>query len=165
MFLDQRRKSVESLAHVGWPSARCTFTPAGTTITMLIGELPLHLRRTWCPPVQKHAVHHPVRWLPSRPAAAPDRVRQRATALHSSCRPRTPPLAVGVPVDRSYRTEPASTEPEAIRCALEGFVDCLDRVDVEAPSLGSWLYGEPQPARGGAHFDLSRCRRRPSNIP
>ena len=57
-----------------WPSARCTFSRLhGTTIMMLS-----HYRRAaaslppdWCPPVQKHAVHHTVRWLSSRPAAAP----------------------------------------------------------------------------------------------
>jgi transposase len=39
-----------------------------------------------------------------------------------------------------------STDPAAIRCALEGFADRLDRVGVEASSLGSWLYRELQPA-------------------
>jgi transposase len=39
-----------------------------------------------------------------------------------------------------------STDPAAIRCALEGFADRLDRVGVEASSLGIWLYRELQPA-------------------
>jgi transposase len=39
-----------------------------------------------------------------------------------------------------------STEPAAIRSALEGYADCLDRVGVEASSLGIWLYRELQPA-------------------
>ncbi|WOH80629.1 IS110 family transposase [Bradyrhizobium sp. BEA-2-5] len=38
------------------------------------------------------------------------------------------------------------TEPEAIRSALEGYADHLDRVGVEASSLGIWLYRELQPA-------------------
>ena len=38
------------------------------------------------------------------------------------------------------------TEPEAIRSALEGSADRLDRVGVEASSLGIWLYRELQPA-------------------
>jgi hypothetical protein len=145
MFQDQRRKSVETLAHVG-----------------MARKVHVHVcrnddydacRRTaaspppdWCPPVQKHAVHHPVRWLSSRPAVAPDRARQRTAAVHSSCRRRTPPLPIGAPFERSDRTRPASTEAEAIRCALEGLADRLDRVDVEASSLGIWLYREPQPA-------------------
>lgn len=37
------------------------------------------------------------------------------------------------------------TEPEAIRSALEGYADRLDRVGVEASSLGIWLYRELQP--------------------
>ncbi|MGY4626469.1 IS110 family RNA-guided transposase [Bradyrhizobium sp. USDA 4486] len=38
-----------------------------------------------------------------------------------------------------------STEPEAIRSAVEGYADRLDRVGVEASSLGIWLYRELQP--------------------
>ncbi|MBR0823158.1 IS110 family transposase [Bradyrhizobium liaoningense] len=37
-----------------------------------------------------------------------------------------------------------STEPEAIRSAVEGYADRLDRVGVEASSLGIWLYRELQ---------------------
>lgn len=37
------------------------------------------------------------------------------------------------------------TEPEGIRSALEGYADRLDRVGVEASSLGIWLYRELQP--------------------
>jgi hypothetical protein len=50
-----------------WPSARCTFTPAGTTITRLTGELPLHLRRTGArrckntPSITQFDGCHPVR--------------------------------------------------------------------------------------------------------
>ena len=39
-----------------------------------------------------------------------------------------------------------STEPEAIRSAVENYADRLDRVGVEASSLGIWLYRELQPA-------------------
>ncbi|MET4204737.1 MULTISPECIES: transposase [unclassified Bradyrhizobium] len=39
-----------------------------------------------------------------------------------------------------------NTEPEAIRFALESYADRLDRVGVEASSLGIWLYRELQPA-------------------
>jgi transposase len=39
-----------------------------------------------------------------------------------------------------------STEPAAIRFALEGFADRLVRVRAEASSLGIWLYRELQPA-------------------
>ncbi|MDI3563369.1 transposase [Bradyrhizobium sp. Arg816] len=39
-----------------------------------------------------------------------------------------------------------STEPEAIRSAVESYADRLDRVGVEASSLGIWLYRELQPA-------------------
>ena len=46
----------------------------------------------------------------------------------------------------TVREVKVSTEPEAIRCALEGFADRLDRVGVEASSLGIWLYRELQPA-------------------
>src|SRR2546429_8948755 len=45
----------------------------------------------------------------------------------------------------TVREVKVSTEPEAIRCALECFADRLDRVGVEASSLGIWLYRE-QPA-------------------
>src|SRR5438105_588074 len=47
---------------------------------------------------------------------------------------------------QTVRELKVSTEPEAIRCALEGFADRLDRVGVEASSLGIWLYRELQPA-------------------
>jgi transposase len=46
----------------------------------------------------------------------------------------------------TVREVKVSTEPEAIRCALEGFADRLERVGVEASSLGIWLYRELQPA-------------------
>lgn len=39
-----------------------------------------------------------------------------------------------------------STEPEAIRSAVENYADRLDRVGVEASSLGIWLYRELQAA-------------------
>lgn len=39
-----------------------------------------------------------------------------------------------------------STEPAAIRSAVEGYADRLERVGVEASSLGIWLYRELQPA-------------------
>jgi hypothetical protein len=39
-----------------------------------------------------------------------------------------------------------STEPAAIRSALEGYADHLERVVVDASSLGIWLYRELQPA-------------------
>ncbi|MET4204734.1 MULTISPECIES: hypothetical protein [unclassified Bradyrhizobium] len=38
------------------------------------------------------------------------------------------------------------TEPAAIRSALEGCADRLEKVGVEASSLGIWLYRELQPA-------------------
>lgn len=38
------------------------------------------------------------------------------------------------------------TEPAAIRSAVEGYTDRLERVGVEASSLGIWLYRELQPA-------------------
>ena len=38
------------------------------------------------------------------------------------------------------------TEPDAFRFALESYADRLDRVGVEASSLGIWLYRELQPA-------------------
>ena len=44
----------------------------------------------------------------------------------------------------TVREVKVSTEPEAIRCALEGFADRLERVRVEASSLGIWLYRELQ---------------------
>ena len=56
-----------------WPSARCTFTPAGMTIMMsfllrgLLGELPLHLGRTAArrrkdaPSIIEFNRHHAVR--------------------------------------------------------------------------------------------------------
>ena len=40
----------------------------------------------------------------------------------------------------------ASTEPAAIRSAVEGYADRLERVGAEASSLGIWLYRELQPA-------------------
>ena len=43
---------------------------------------------------------------------------------------------------QTVRELKVSTEPEAIRCALEGSADRLDRVGVEASSLGIWLYRE-----------------------
>jgi transposase len=46
----------------------------------------------------------------------------------------------------TVREVKVGTEPEAIRSALEGSADRLDRVGVEASSLGIWLYGELQPA-------------------
>jgi transposase len=41
-------------------------------------------------------------------------------------------------------------EPAAIRSAVEGYADCLDRVGVEASSLGIWLYRELA-GRGSDH--------------
>ncbi|MHC2622443.1 transposase [Bradyrhizobium huanghuaihaiense] len=38
------------------------------------------------------------------------------------------------------------TEPGAIRSAVEGYADRLERVGVEASSLGIWLCRELQPA-------------------
>jgi transposase len=46
----------------------------------------------------------------------------------------------------TVREVKVSTEPEAIRGALEGTADRHDRVGVEASSLGIWLYRELQPA-------------------
>ena len=46
----------------------------------------------------------------------------------------------------TVREVKVSTEPEAIRSAVEGYADRLDRVGVEASSLGIWLYRELQPA-------------------
>ena len=46
---------------------------------------------------------------------------------------------------QSVRETKVATEPEAIRCAMEGFADRLLRVGVEASSLGLWLYRELQP--------------------
>ena len=46
----------------------------------------------------------------------------------------------------TVREVKVSTEPEAIRSALEGYADRLDRVGVEASSLGIWLYRELQAA-------------------
>jgi transposase len=45
----------------------------------------------------------------------------------------------------TVREVKVSTEPEAIRSAVEGCADRLDRVGVEASSLGFWLYRELQP--------------------
>ena len=47
---------------------------------------------------------------------------------------------------QTVREVKISTEPVAIRSALEGYADRLDRVGVEASSLGIWLYRELQPA-------------------
>ena len=47
---------------------------------------------------------------------------------------------------QTVRELKVSTEPAAIRSALEGCADRLDRVGVEASSLGIWLYRELQPA-------------------
>jgi hypothetical protein len=47
---------------------------------------------------------------------------------------------------QTVREVKVGTEPEAIRAALEGCADRLDRVGVEASSLGIWLYRELQPA-------------------
>jgi transposase len=44
------------------------------------------------------------------------------------------------------RETTVSTEPAAIRCALEGYADRLRRVGVEASSLGMWLHRELHPA-------------------
>jgi transposase len=46
----------------------------------------------------------------------------------------------------TVREVKVSTEPEAIRSALEGFADRLARIVVEASSLGMWLHREPHPA-------------------
>jgi transposase len=43
---------------------------------------------------------------------------------------------------KTVREVKVSTEPAAIRPALEGFADRLSRVGVEASSLGLWLYRE-----------------------
>lgn len=45
----------------------------------------------------------------------------------------------------NVRETKVATEPEAIRCALEGFADRLGRVGVEASSLGMWLHRELHP--------------------
>jgi transposase len=45
---------------------------------------------------------------------------------------------------KTVREVKVSTEPAAIRSALEGFADRLSRVGVEASSLGLWLYRELQ---------------------
>ena len=47
---------------------------------------------------------------------------------------------------QTVREVKVSTEPAAIRSAVEGYADRLDRVGVEASSLGIWLYRELQPA-------------------
>jgi len=46
---------------------------------------------------------------------------------------------------KTVREIKVSTEPEAIRSALEGFVDRLSRIGVEASSLGLWLHRELHP--------------------
>jgi transposase len=45
----------------------------------------------------------------------------------------------------TVRESKVSTKPEAIRSALEGFADRLERVGVEASSLGMWLHRELHP--------------------
>jgi transposase len=45
---------------------------------------------------------------------------------------------------KTVREVKVSTEPAAIRSALEGFADRLSRIGVEASSLGLWLYRELQ---------------------
>jgi transposase len=45
---------------------------------------------------------------------------------------------------KTVREVKVSTEPAAIRCALEGFADRLSRIGVEASSLGLWLHRELQ---------------------
>src|ERR1700716_4479028 len=46
----------------------------------------------------------------------------------------------------TVREVKVSTEPAAIRSALEGYADRLEGVAVEVSSLGIWLYRELQPA-------------------
>ena len=43
---------------------------------------------------------------------------------------------------RNVREAKVSTEPSAIRSALEGFADRFSRIGLEASSLGMWLYRE-----------------------
>src|SRR5260370_16222983 len=45
----------------------------------------------------------------------------------------------------TVREVKVSTEPAAIRSALEGFADRLARIRVEASSLGMWLHRELHP--------------------
>jgi hypothetical protein len=45
---------------------------------------------------------------------------------------------------KTVREAKVSTEPAAIRSALEGYADRLSRIGVEASSLGLWLYRELQ---------------------
>jgi transposase len=45
---------------------------------------------------------------------------------------------------KTVREVKASTEPAAIRSALDGYADRLSRIGVEASSLGLWLYRELQ---------------------
>jgi transposase len=45
---------------------------------------------------------------------------------------------------KTVREVKVSTEPAAIRSALEGYADRLSHIGVEAPSLGLWLYRELQ---------------------
>ena len=45
---------------------------------------------------------------------------------------------------KTVREVKVSTEPAAIRSALEGYADRLSRIGVEASSLGLWLYRELQ---------------------
>jgi hypothetical protein len=51
-----------------------------------------------------------------------------------------------------------STEPAATRSALESYADRLERVRVEASSLGVWLYRETTASWASDH-----CRRRASH--
>src|SRR5262245_14452299 len=46
----------------------------------------------------------------------------------------------------TVREVKVTTEPAAIRAAVEDYADRLERVGVEASSLGIWLYRELQPA-------------------
>jgi transposase len=47
---------------------------------------------------------------------------------------------------KTVREVKVATEPEAIRSALEGFLDRVSRIGVEASSLGIWLHRELHPA-------------------
>lgn len=105
VFLDQRRKSIAPLAHIGLTERRCTFTPAGTTIMM-----PSPCRRTavspppdCCRPAQRRAVHLPARMSPSRSAVARRRVTPQAPAPHTSRRRRAPASPVAAHFGRSDR--------------------------------------------------------------
>src|SRR5260370_41380317 len=101
MFLDQRRKSVETLAHVGMAERQVHVHACRNDDYDAFRRTAASPPPDWCPPVQKHAVHRPVRWLSSRPALAPRRTRQRAAAVPSSSRRRTPPLPARWPIARA----------------------------------------------------------------